>query len=111
MNYANDEQWNVWVEEGFRKLVAVDSATTSMHKPADNYVEKSNCINSTSPSRGAYERLAEFVNNTNKTPRQATWGVEEDRELDLSGGDLIEEIGWDWSRVTNITTDSRVSAG
>ena len=125
VDYSMDDQWNMWVKVGVRKLVSIDGVTTlSMTEQELNIVGQNYNPVVNSLSTGAWHHsspnntaasAAPFLSTINDavhSPLQASWGTEQDNELDQSGNDLLNELGWDLPRGnTHVTPSTPVSQG
>jgi hypothetical protein len=90
-----DDQWNIWVKVGVRKLVSLDDMTEQV----GNRVGQNYNSTFTSPSIGTWNpyvpvrRVAVLDNQFSFCHK--LWDMARDNELDQTGGDLIKQIGWD----------------
>jgi hypothetical protein len=124
VDYSMDDQWNMWVKVGVRKLVSIDGVTTLSRTEQALNLGEQNChpvVND--PSTSAWHHsspmstatlAATFVATINESvhsPLQASWNTEQDNELNQSGHELLNELGWDLPRGTHITPSTPVSNG
>jgi hypothetical protein len=92
-----DDQWNIWVRIGVRKLVLLDDMT----EQAGNRVGQNYNSTFTSPSIVTWNPYVPVRRGVAVLDNQFSfchelWDMARDNELDQTGGDLIKQIGWDW---------------
>jgi hypothetical protein len=110
-----DEQWNMWVKVGVRKLVSTDGATANMTEEESKIVKENNCSTFKSPSTGARQQPAldnpslSNIHESEHAPSQALWNLDDDDELNQSGSELLNEIGWGWIPANQKATNTTVS--
>jgi hypothetical protein len=119
-----DDQWNMWVKVGIHKLVSIDGMTTLSMTEQELNIVGQNCNPvvrglSTSAWHHSYPvstaalatPFVATINESVHSPLQASWDTEQDNELDQSGHELLNELGWDLLRGTHITPSTPVSNG
>jgi hypothetical protein len=104
-----DEQWNLWVKLGIRRLVSCDDMPEHMGtKVGQQY-------NTASPPPGAWHETGPVgtvaILDNSLTASKQSWDVAEDNELDQTGGDLLQTIGWDWMERHQAAPNTQVSDG
>jgi hypothetical protein len=109
VDYSVDEQWNLWVKQGIRKLVSCDDMPEQMGtKVGPQY-------NTASPPPGAWPATGPggsvAILEHSFTSGKQSWDVAEDNELDQTGGDLLQTIGWDWMERNQAAPNTQVSDG
>jgi hypothetical protein len=102
-----DEQWNLWVKLGIRRLVSSDDMPGQMGTTVGQH------YNTASPPPGAWHATGPVgsvaILDNSLTASKQSWDVAEDTELDQTGGDLLHSIGWDWMERHHAAPNTPVS--
>jgi hypothetical protein len=95
INYANDEQWNMWVKAGVFKLLSSDSASTCITG------NNSNCfasMMSPHPSVHVGDSVVQNLVASTVTPLPESCNMQNNISLNhRNGADLLEAIEWNFN--------------
>ena len=113
VDYSIDKQWNVWVKVGIRKLVSLDGITNTMTEYESAIVNQDSATAATmSPGPGHHPAVG-VVYTSNKLinllPLSVSGDDACDTELNQSGSDLLDDIGWGFSGHNEEATNTPVS--
>ena len=123
VNYSDNEQWNMWVKVGIRKLVSSDGKTTTMTKHESSIVRQHGNISFPSQISGAWNKSLQVssaalqepfvlpsIQNTVHTKFPASAAMEQDDAYDSEmGSDLLEELGWSSDLEVDVPPEATVS--
>ena len=102
-----DEQWMMWIKLGVCKLVSIDGNEGSMTEPESKLVRKD--YRSVLPTRAAKacrlptnqvntmnheHRVSPNIQALVPTALPTSWTVEQDAAIDVTGLDLLADLGW-----------------
>jgi hypothetical protein len=104
VDYSGDDQWNRWVKIGVRKLVSVDDGVYT--KMADRTIANNQyCLPFPGTPNDQWAQSAtvkggplanSFASPANHDSQlHGTWDAGRDIELNESGSDLLQAIGWE----------------
>ena len=112
-----DDEWNSWVKVGIRKMIAPTTEQES------NIVRQNYSSTFTSPAISPWHQSAPVrvdaldnhfqseIDRSKHSQVQRSWNVDLEHDLEKSGTDLLNEIGWDWNLDTQATPGTLVSNG
>ena len=117
VDYAMDDEWNRWVKVGIRKMIAPTTEQES------NIVGQNYSSTYTSPTISPWHQSAPVrldaldnhfqaeINTSIHSQVPRSWNLDLEHDLEKSGTDLLDQIGWDWNLDSQVTPRTSVSNG